>query len=241
MSSEALPISPARFAEAIKDLTLQTLHLKVLEIRNDIAHLEYSNEQLRPYAEGTAAVLGSGHGADGDAPPQPDPDCVDAIRENLVVIARKHGQLDLVRTEVESRGASWTEFLSKEEVEQAQALLRARAQAQAEAQAQVNGTASHEAANGDGDITGGPTAASTTGNPWTDGTFQTGTIRNGVLQMDPVPAPPPANTAGRLTDDELRRALEARLGSVMANGTGHHHDSTSNDDDNNDEDDGLHL
>ncbi|KAJ4295876.1 hypothetical protein N0V88_004578 [Collariella sp. IMI 366227] len=48
MSSDALPISPSRFAAALPDLPLSALHLKVLELRNSITHLDYSNEQLRP-------------------------------------------------------------------------------------------------------------------------------------------------------------------------------------------------
>ncbi|TLS28578.1 hypothetical protein PpBr36_00264 [Pyricularia pennisetigena] len=110
MSSETLPISPARFAEAIKDLSLASLHLKVLEIRNSIAHLDYSNEQLRPFAEGKEPV----HGGDGTA--QPDQDCIDAIKENEDVIERMQERIRLVRVEVEeNRGCSWTEFESAEE------------------------------------------------------------------------------------------------------------------------------
>lgn len=54
MSADALPISPAAFAEALKDLPMSTLHLKAAELRNSIAHLDYSNEQLKPFAEGKA-------------------------------------------------------------------------------------------------------------------------------------------------------------------------------------------
>ena len=121
MSSDTLPISPARFAAALKDLSLSSLHLKVLELRNSIAHLDYSNEQLRPFAEGaaTAAAADSSSGARSGAAAagQPDPDCVDAIRENEEVIARMQARIALVRTEVEDRGVGWTEFQSKEEAE----------------------------------------------------------------------------------------------------------------------------
>lgn len=54
MSAVALPISPTAFAEALKDLPMSTLHLKAAELRNSIAHLDYSNEQLKPFAEGKA-------------------------------------------------------------------------------------------------------------------------------------------------------------------------------------------
>ncbi|SPQ18847.1 34627e8b-f2c2-4524-abe1-f4479ed8da0a [Thermothielavioides terrestris] len=138
MSADSVPITPARFAAALKDLPLSSLHLKLLELRNSIAHLDYSNEQLRPYAEGTATAFSSAEAAAAAAattttttttttepsaqqqppPPQqqqtqqltPDPDCAEAIRENEEVIARMQERIRLVRAEVESRGLSWAEF-----------------------------------------------------------------------------------------------------------------------------------
>ncbi|EAQ92589.1 hypothetical protein CHGG_00824 [Chaetomium globosum CBS 148.51] len=121
MSSEALPISPTRFAAALTDLPLSTLHLKVLELRNSIAHLDYSNEQLRPFAEGTATATATSTSTTTTAPPQqapssttataePDADCADAIRENEGVIARMQERIALVRAEVERRGLGWAEF-----------------------------------------------------------------------------------------------------------------------------------
>ncbi|CAK7233524.1 hypothetical protein SCUCBS95973_008623 [Sporothrix curviconia] len=227
MSSEALPISPARFAEATKELSLATLHLKVLEIRNDVAHLDYSNEQLLPYAQGAVAVLGAATaGSSGE--PVPDQDCIDAIKENLAVVERKLNQLKLVREEVERRGVSWTEFQSKEEAEQQQAEAEQRtartsaalAAARQPAQAATNGSAT-------------ATTASTAGNPWTDGTFQTGTVRNGELHMDAVAGQSLGASAdgGSLTDEQLRRALDERLGLSGASGQ----------DGEDDEDGGLHL
>ena len=109
MSSEAAPISPTRFAEALKDLPLSALHLKAAELRNSIAHLDYSNEQLKPFAEGTEGST-NGH---------PDRDCLDAIQENEVVIARMTERIRLLRAEVEGRGSSWLEFRSQEEVAEA--------------------------------------------------------------------------------------------------------------------------
>ena len=53
MSNEATPITPARFAEALQELPSSSLALKVLELRNSIAHLDYSNAELKPYAEVT--------------------------------------------------------------------------------------------------------------------------------------------------------------------------------------------
>ncbi|KAK3362729.1 hypothetical protein B0T25DRAFT_525089 [Lasiosphaeria hispida] len=216
MSAGTLPISPARFAEALTDLSLSSLHLKVLEIRNNIAHLDYSNEQLRPFAEGVADPLGSSP----TTTPQPDPDCVEAIRENEAVIARMQARILLVRTEVENRGVSWTEFQSKEE---ADAAAEAAAAAAAAAAATTNGVALTNGTNGhDNDAAAlegqgqdqqqqqpapRPTQSHSA---WTDGTFQTGVIRGGQVQMDPSPGPRPA-AGGSLSDEELRWRMEEQL------------------------------
>ncbi len=193
MSSDTLPISPARFAAALKDLSLSSLHLKVLELRNSIAHLDYSNEQLRPFAEGAATAAAadssSGAGSGAAAAGQPDPDCVDAIRENEEVIARMQARIALVRTEVEDRGVGWTEFQSKEEAEADAAAART-------ATATTNGAANGETQGG---------------NPWADGTFQTGVIRNGEVHMDGAGAGARAGGGGSLTDEELRRRMEEQL------------------------------
>lgn len=94
------PIPPSKFASALLDLPLSTLHLKVLELRNSIAHLDYSNEQLQPFATPTDTA--------------PDPVCVEAIAENCVVIARMQERIGLVRAEVERRGVEWVHFSSGE-------------------------------------------------------------------------------------------------------------------------------
>ncbi|KAK1989952.1 hypothetical protein LX36DRAFT_593669 [Colletotrichum falcatum] len=176
-SADTTPISPARFAEALRDLSLPTLHLKALEIRNSVLHLRYSNAQLRPYAEGAATTLDAADASAG----RPDPDCVDAIRENEAVIDRMDERLRIIRREVEGRGHSWDDFRSKEEV----------------------------------DIAAGQGAAAPADNSphpaWLDGTFQMGTIRNGEIRMDPAPARPTPQPGGRLSDEELRRAMEERM------------------------------
>ena len=232
MSTEALPISPGRFSEAIKELSVSTLHLKVLEIRNEITHLDYSNEQLLPFAKGTAAVLGSSTSASTTTDEiAPDQDCIDAIQENMVVIERKMEQLKLVRAEVENRGISWSAFQSKEELEQQGADAAQRA-----AHTQATLAAAARPAGMDGAGTDGAAPPATTGNPWTDGTFQTGTVRNGELEMDSVAgqsfASGPSNGAagGSLSDDELRRGLALRL-------NGHTDGADGTDDD----EAGLHL
>jgi len=192
-SADTTPITPARFASALKSLSVEMLHLKVLEIRNSIAHLQYSNDQLKPFAEPEAQ---------GE---QADQDCVEAIRENEVVIDRMAERIALVRMEVEERGVSWAEFQSKDEVDAQKAA---------------------ESTNGETPIVNG-NGAEQQSDPWTDGTFQTGTIRNGEITMDETPRRPQNAQGGSLSDEELRRAMEERMRDL---GT-----------DNDDADGGMHL
>lgn len=179
MSSEALPITPARFAAALPSLPLSTLALKAAELRNSVAHLDYSNEQLKPFAE----------------PPNPDPDCADAIKENEGVIKSILERLDILKAEVEKRGVSWREFAGSNEAPEGPAEERL-----------VNGAAEHEGGS----------------NPWTDGTFQTGRIVNGEVRMDggsgqaevtngTSASDTATTTGGRLDDDQLRAALAERM------------------------------
>ena len=94
MSREARPISPARFASALEDLPLANLYSKVFEIRNSIAHLQRSNEEMQAYS---------------DSQPGGDTDCLEALRENESVIQRMRERVGLVRREVENRGGRWHE------------------------------------------------------------------------------------------------------------------------------------
>lgn len=160
-SADTHPIAPARFAAALKDLSIGMLHLKVLEIRNSIAHLQYSNDQLKPFAEGSETAASNAAATDNNAAAAadgPDQDCVDAIRENEQVIDRMAERIALIRAEVEDRGISWTEFQSKDEVET------------------QNGDASQVNGEANGTAEDAPRAAPHSA--WTDGTFQTGTIRD---------------------------------------------------------------
>ncbi|MCJ1287860.1 hypothetical protein MMC26_007212 [Xylographa opegraphella] len=89
MSSHAPPITPARFAAALPDLPLSSLHAKAAELRNSITHLQASNDQLKPFAD------------EGDA------DCAEAIRENEDVMKRMRERIVLLQAEVEGRGFLW--------------------------------------------------------------------------------------------------------------------------------------
>ena len=94
MSHESRPISPTRFTSALKDLPVSSLYAKTFEIRNSIAHLYRSNTELQSYSDGQQG---------GDA------DCLQAIRENTVVIERNRERIELLRAEVERRGQRWHE------------------------------------------------------------------------------------------------------------------------------------
>ncbi|KAH7256884.1 hypothetical protein BKA59DRAFT_92053 [Fusarium tricinctum] len=181
-SADTTPIAPARFAAALKDLSIGMLHLKVLEIRNSIAHLQYSNDQLKPFAEGTETT------PSGDAS-EPDQDCIDAIRENEGVIDRMAERIAIIRAEVEERGLSWTEFQNRDETTSKNDEDAAAVNGDAQPSATAPGNESRHDA-------------------WSDGTFQTGTIRNGEVQVDREAGRP---EGGSLNDEQLRRALEERM------------------------------
>lgn len=187
MSSETQPISHARFAEALKELPASALALKVLELRNQIAHLDYSNAELKPFAEGRASAVGAPA-----APGEPDQDCVDAIAENEEVIARKQKQIELVRAEVEGRGLSWREFQGIPDAEEPGAAAAApTANGDDDAAATATTTTTTASANGqaaatNGDVNGhAPAAAegrSLLQSAMDAGIVQTGTLRDLVGQ-----------------------------------------------------------
>ncbi|KAF2431045.1 hypothetical protein EJ08DRAFT_611252 [Tothia fuscella] len=91
MSSEAAPITPARFRIAIHDLPISNLHAKAAELRNSITHLLSSNAQLQEFADAG------------------DIDCQEAISDNEVVLARFRERIQMLREEVEGRGMRWVE------------------------------------------------------------------------------------------------------------------------------------
>ncbi|KAK3900305.1 hypothetical protein C8A05DRAFT_45833 [Staphylotrichum tortipilum] len=223
MSADALPISPTAFALALPDLPLSALHLKVLELRNSIAHLDYSNEQLRPFAEGTAVALSSlssptanpatdpstitGNGASTGTTEnvrcEPDAECLEAIAENNQVIERMQTRIRLVREEVERRGLSWAEFSSQgedksDETQTGEAVVNGASTSSTTSATQQQ--QQPEAESGNTNSGGGERHSA-----WSDGTFQTGVIRGGVAHLDT------AGRGGSLTDEELRRRVEEQL------------------------------
>ncbi|KFX99223.1 hypothetical protein O988_03984 [Pseudogymnoascus sp. VKM F-3808] len=219
MSSDALPIGTAAFSAALEALPLSTLHLKAAELRNSLAHLEYSNAQLEPFAHPPAGQ-------------EPDAVCVEAIAENTIVMERMRERLALLRQEAEKRGVGWGEFVGEDGIDVG-GETGGSGDGQMAEQTEPN-------ARPDSDSTEHPSdAPTTTHSAWTDGTFQTGRITNGVLAMDEdneditsvrgamrsagndttgtttngVNGASSTNTArgGTLSDEELRRRLEERL------------------------------
>ena len=93
MSAEAVPISPEQFATALETLPVSNLYAKTFEIRNSMAHLERSNAELELF------MAESGR----------DADCEQAVEENKRVIDRMKQRVELIKAEVEKRGARWHE------------------------------------------------------------------------------------------------------------------------------------
>ncbi|RYP92465.1 hypothetical protein DL770_001411 [Monosporascus sp. CRB-9-2] len=170
MSADSQPISPARFAEALKDLPASSLALKVLELRNSIAFLDYSNAELKPFAEGTVTALDVDSNSQQQQAGRPDQDCIDAIAENEVVITRMQERIELVRAEVESRGLDWREFQGKPE-EDAAAAQASNGTGTSESRAAAAGNL----ANGVNEHASGEESGQNAA--WRDGTFQAGTIQ----------------------------------------------------------------
>jgi len=184
MSSEAEPISLERFAEALKELPLVSLRLKVLEIRNSVSHLIYSNAELKPFAEANP----------------PDEVCVEAIRENEVVLERMAGRISVLKFEVEERGGRWEDFEA----------------GVFERDILVNGTdvdTPGESAPASGDASGRQGGAAVDGErshpAWSDGTFQVGTIRLGDGGINTRQNGSATRTG--LSDAELASQLEERM------------------------------
>ncbi|KAI1434656.1 hypothetical protein GGR50DRAFT_386591 [Xylaria sp. CBS 124048] len=175
MSSETLPISSARFAEALRDLPASSLALKVLELRNSIAHLDYSNAELRPFADGTTPTLD--RQGDAGETGQPDQDCKDAIAENEVVISRMQARIELIRSEVEGRGLNWQEFQGYAPEAATATASKTTEEKGTTSETSPNATNATNATNAINGVNGHAQNPPSQHEAWRDGTFQTGTIR----------------------------------------------------------------
>lgn len=195
MSAEATPITARAFAAAIEELPVSTLHLKAAELRNSLAHLEYSNAQLEPFAR---PPPGSSD--------QPDQDCLEAIEENIGVITRYKERLELLKQEAEKRGLNWEELEKQfqnsgvpagtaEEAELSPQEREALRQLSATLpDAPVGDVASTTDAQEDRMVVDGQRVG--THSAWTDGTFQMGRINaQGEIVMDVDPAAAPSASA----------------------------------------------
>lgn len=105
MSAEAQPISPASFAKAIEDLPVENLYAKAFEINNSVAHLEKSNKLLQEYSDS----IKNDQNLDAATRSDGDKDCLEAIKENEIVIKRQQERVGLLKAEVERRGQRWHE------------------------------------------------------------------------------------------------------------------------------------
>lgn len=106
MSATAPPISPFQFSLAIRDLPLENLYAKAAEINNSIAHLERSNASLREYSD---SIRNDGNLSGETREEVGDRECMEAVRENEIVIERQRERVGLLRGEVERRGRVWHE------------------------------------------------------------------------------------------------------------------------------------
>jgi hypothetical protein len=127
MSAEAAPITLTRFASALSDLPVDAIYGKYSELRNNITHMESSNQQLEEFAR-----------------ENDDRDCYEALMENRQVIKRFEERIEALKREVtEVRGLPWR-VRDEEEKKDAQVVIGAAA---------TNGTAAparEEQTNGTG-------------------------------------------------------------------------------------------
>ncbi|KAL4975471.1 hypothetical protein BDW66DRAFT_137339 [Aspergillus desertorum] len=98
MSAETVPITPAAFAEAIKELTLPILYAKVAELQNSIAHLRRSNHELRLFITESCETVADKQELEG------------YIAENDKVERSMIERIQLCKAEVERRGQTWIEL-----------------------------------------------------------------------------------------------------------------------------------
>ncbi|KAJ5517375.1 hypothetical protein N7527_008935 [Penicillium freii] len=98
MSTEALPITPGAFAEAIKELPIAVLYSKVSELTNSIAHLHRSNAELRAFL------------TESNDSEEEKKELEGYVAENEGVAVSMNERITLLKTEVENRGQPWIEL-----------------------------------------------------------------------------------------------------------------------------------
>lgn len=225
MSSEAQPITPLRFAQALPSLTLSSLHTKAGELHNSIAHLQASNAQLAPFAVPPGQNVTAS-----TAPPDVntetnttgtstdlsyDQDCADAITENEEVIMQMRTRLELLKAEVEKRGAVWVwgeldDMAAGRKPGDGDVSDASGGHAGMNGHAATNGVDGDVATNGvDGSagVNGVNGQAGTTGvhNLDGDGHAVDGNIASRRADWEAT------NRSGRLTDEELRRRMQQQM------------------------------
>jgi len=102
MSVETHAINPEAFAEAIADLPLSAVYSKVSELRNSIAHLHRSNEELRLFLT---------ESKDSEAEKK---ELEGYVLENEGVVTSMNERISLLKVEVERRGQTWIEEKAEE-------------------------------------------------------------------------------------------------------------------------------
>lgn len=100
MSSDSQPITLTRFASALYDLPIDAIYSKHAELRNNITHMESSNQQLEEFAR-----------------ENDDRDCYEALLDNKQVIKRFEERIEALKSEVmEVRGLPWRPREDEKEV-----------------------------------------------------------------------------------------------------------------------------
>ncbi|KAL4930062.1 uncharacterized protein BDV17DRAFT_47929 [Aspergillus undulatus] len=148
MSSETLPITPAAFAEAIKELTLPVLYVKVAELQNSIAHLQRSNQELRAFIA---------ESCESEADKQ---ELQEYIAENEEVKKSMDERIRLCKAEVEGRGSTWIDLDAEPGAGAGTEGTHAQAQGQEQEPEQPagSGSAAPAAVNGTASSTDAPSA-----------------------------------------------------------------------------------
>lgn len=148
MSVETLPITPVAFAEAIKELSLPVLYAKVAELRNSVAHLQRSNQELRLFIT---------ESCESDAEKQ---ELEGYIAENEGVKGSMNERIRLCKAEVEGRGNAWIEL--DPEANEATTTRREENQEREQDRPAAPGSTAGAAVNGASSTTNEPTEESGT-------------------------------------------------------------------------------